>query len=246
LSARFLGDKARLLIALPAGRPTQIWDTATGQAVFSLNDPSILRCVGISPDRRKFLTGDSNGTARLWSTQDAAPASPPFEHRSPLRVAIIDATGRFVLTVTEDLRASLWNAETAELLSSVSLGRLLSQLGLSNFASTNLHGLKPLAFFAGDGRKAYVLTQQCLLVTLSLIPDSRSATQIAADVAIRSGCELDSAGGLRRLTPEQLATNWDVVDGPQPHQPRNPSQLPANGAAPISQHARDKAPKTSN
>ncbi len=106
----------------------------------------------------------------------------------------------------------LWNVSSAELLSTVSLRRSLSRTGLNEFVAQNQQVYRPLAFFAAGGRFAYVLLPQGLLVTQSLEPDLRSPQQIEADVAARSGCLFDGAGGLRGLQGRELATLWQIRD----------------------------------
>ena len=210
--ARFLGDSTRIVIAFPTPqRPAEIWNVTTGQPLFSFGYPPRLQCVAVSDDKRQFLTGYIDGMARLWSTESGTPTSPPFEHRSALRVAKINPTGHLVLTITDDLKMSLWSAESAELLGAVSLERLLWQFGLRDLTvTTNPIAPKPLAFFARDSRTAYVLTEHGLLLALSLTADSRSATQLAADVAVRSGAQFDTAGGLRSLPWQELAKSWEI------------------------------------
>jgi WD40 repeat protein len=211
--ARFVGDPPRILIPAPLGA-TQIRDVHTGQSLLSLPHQDVYQqahCVDISADRREFLTGFDDGTARLWFAQNAAAASPPFRHPpSPVIVGNISPMGRFILTSTGDQSVFLWDLKSAELLSVISLRQLQSRFVLANAPSLRPTD-KPLAFFAPDCRAAYLVTRQGLLVTINLEPDAHSVKQIGADVAIRSGAEFDDVGDVRILEPKDLAALWETI-----------------------------------
>jgi hypothetical protein len=127
-----------------------------------------------------------------------------------VQAGIIDPTGRWVVTLTEDSHVLLWDAQTAELLAAFSVPYL--QPRLTDAERARLTGARiPLACFSADNRFLYVLISQGLLVRISLDVDSRSSERVAAESALRSGAEFDGAGGLKILEPDELAARWRTI-----------------------------------
>src|SRR5262249_43048646 len=161
-----------------------------------------------SADNRRFLIGSDQGTARLWDSTSAAPASPTFEHPASVFAGAISPTGQYVLTITKDFNAYLWHAESAELFSGVPLRDIQLPSGGGAPSLRDLQIGAPLVVFSPEESAAYIATKQGLLVTLNLLPDGRTEKQMAADIAVRSGTKFDGVGGLTALEPDDLAAQW--------------------------------------
>jgi WD40 repeat protein len=204
---RFSNEPDRVLVG-GEPKPTQFWDLTTGKPVRTLAKRSYLQCLIASHDRSSFLTGYRDGTARLWSSRTFAPISPAFEHPSPVKAGIIDHTGRWVVTLTEDSYVHLWDAQTGELLSAFSVAYLQSRSTLSA-ARTALS--IPLLFFSADSRFVHLLTGRGMLVSIGLDVDTRSNQEIEYDVSLRSATDFDGVGGLTLLEPGELATRWRTI-----------------------------------
>jgi WD40 repeat protein len=62
----FSPDGKLLALVGRGSRTVHAWDPATGQEVFKLDGPRLLRAVAFSPDGKTLATGDEQATIRLW------------------------------------------------------------------------------------------------------------------------------------------------------------------------------------
>ncbi len=206
--AEFLSLPRRILIG--THRAEEIFDFTTGKSVGATPEHrALLVGLNLSADRSRFLAAYLDGTARLWSAENAAPASPQFDSDSQVVTAALDANAHFVSTATQDRRVQLSLVATGEIVSAFPLTPTFVQFGRRSLPTGRNIDLR--LFFSDDGRTAYILCPQALLVSLDMYPDARSVEQLQADVAVRSRVEGDSAAGLRTLPTEELRRAWNVL-----------------------------------
>ena len=202
--ARFVNDPRLVLADSQYTGRVKAWDVTTGQPIRTVSSRRDLHYLTLSDEKRLCLAGYGDGTARLSSSTDGTPASPPFDCPSAVQAASIDQTGRWIATVTQELEISLWDAQTAELLAALrprDVEPILSQ-------RTRLSSSIPLVFFSADNRYVHIVASQGLVTSIELDPTHHRQNQIADEIALCSGAEFDGAGGLRILEPSELAERW--------------------------------------
>ena len=73
------------------------------------DDQSEISSVALSPDNQIVVTGNRNGTLRLW-TISGKPLSPPFKgHKGYIESIVFSPDGKFFLSSSEDNTVHLWN-----------------------------------------------------------------------------------------------------------------------------------------
>jgi serine/threonine protein kinase/WD40 repeat protein len=201
---RFLADPNLVLVVGVDGM-ARIWDVASGKSVRQIAKQRPTGSVSVSGDGRTFLTGDADGSARLWSSADASPASPVFQHAAKVLSAEIDATGRWVVTATGDASVTVWDRHSGEAVFARSIPQIQSR-----FPSTQVLDAQSVraVFFDPNGRWVHIVTEGGVLISIGLTSDNRTSKILADDSAVRSGMEIDSAGGLKLLQSSQLASLW--------------------------------------
>jgi WD40 repeat protein len=206
---RFLDRRSKLLIAWQ-NRPIEFWDVEQGQRLHGVAKRSDLQCITLSDNHAEFLTGYADGTARLRSSLNGEPTSPPFESLAEVRAADIDPLGRWIATVSGISRVLVWDRETAELLCVCALEHLGSRYPAPQGEA--MRQSIALLFFAPEARFLHAVTEQGLVISFRLAADDRVPEQIAADVSVRYGADFDNAGGLKVLEPEDLAVRWKTMN----------------------------------
>jgi len=223
LCCRFSRD-GRFVVAGCSDGKAYVWEAAAGRLAGSTwkHSREIL-FVDISANGSRFLTGAWNGKARLWSSTDAAPCSPFFEHdfgasvtQPELVQGALDPKGRWVVTVAGahsftaayDYQLHGWDAASGDLLFMRSMRHLQSRFPSRDQAAAIEPSKIALTFFSPDGRRLHVVTSAGVFVTVKLEPDNRPTADVRAEVAIRSGLEFESNGGLKTLESEELAAIW--------------------------------------
>ena len=99
-------------------------------------------CVALSPDGRTFVTGNLDGTARLWDTAtvQAIDEKNPLQtfsgHRDPIWCVAFSPDGSRVLTGSVDRTVKLWKTATGEDLRTFAIGSPFSVVGVILIVAT--------------------------------------------------------------------------------------------------------------
>jgi serine/threonine protein kinase/Tol biopolymer transport system component len=101
-----------------AGRPTFLWDVATGQRYATLYDPGgkAVQAVAFSPDGKLVAAADDNGSAYLWNVATrtvVATLTPPGTNSNDYLTSIaFSPDGTLVATADSNGHAYLWSVAT--------------------------------------------------------------------------------------------------------------------------------------
>jgi hypothetical protein len=178
-----------------------------------------ITCLDTTVDASAFLTGSASGAARLWSAQDATPASPLFDHplidvelRNEVVSGVVAPNGRWVATLSGQVRpqasaavVQAWDSLTGEMLFARSLGHIQSRFPPLDPAGP-LRVV--LILFSPDSQLLHVLGTSGLLSTIDLAPTSDTLEAMQSELAIRTGVRFDGFGGVKILDPSELDELW--------------------------------------
>jgi WD40 repeat protein len=201
---RFLNDGRKALISR-FNKPPLLADIEKVPLQRSLGKYSNAQCVALSEDKSVVLIGYQDGTARLWKCDGALAAPSAFEHPSGVLSAILDPSGRWAVTLTEDSHLFLWDVRTTEFVANVSIPSLWPTL---SERARDVYPRVCVVNFSLDNRSLYLLTSGGLLVRLELDFDHRTSSELDDDIALRSGEVPDGSSGLKILDPDELAKRW--------------------------------------
>ena len=101
-----------------AGRPTFLWDVATGQRYATLYDPGgrAVQAVAFSRDGKLVVAGDDNGSAYLWNvatgTLAATLTAPGTNSNDYVTSVAFSPDDQIVATADSNGHAYLWNVAT--------------------------------------------------------------------------------------------------------------------------------------
>jgi WD40 repeat protein/tRNA A-37 threonylcarbamoyl transferase component Bud32 len=140
LQAAAFRPDGRAVLTGSYDRSARLWDTAAGPRATTLQHEDMtkeqaiefepttsrrapqLRHVGLitvavfSPDGRTVLTGDWNGTARLWETETGKPIGKPFRHRDPITAAVFHPDGKTIAIGTGRFQFPLGKFESRDVI----------------------------------------------------------------------------------------------------------------------------------
>ncbi|MFL5341850.1 MAG: hypothetical protein ACJ8F7_17020, partial [Gemmataceae bacterium] len=118
----------------------RVFDTKTGEKLFTLTAAHEVRSLALSPDGRRLAVGydDVNGRIGVWDLKTKAETVWPAGHRDSLTCVVYSADGTRLATASQDGTAKLWEAATGRL-----LAELRGHAGYVNYVA-----------FHPDGRQA--------------------------------------------------------------------------------------------
>ncbi|MHB0960024.1 MAG: WD40 domain-containing protein [Pirellulaceae bacterium] len=115
LSLAFSPDGKRIVTG--CGTRAQVWDTANGQEVLSVEHGSTLGpvwCVAFSPDGQRIVTGGEDGKVKLWNAGTGQVLHVLKGHAGWVASLAFSPDGRRLATGSWDNTVKLWNAESGE------------------------------------------------------------------------------------------------------------------------------------
>jgi WD40 repeat protein len=98
---------------IAAASPDLILDTVVGGNLFDVDKDAIrVSSVAVSPDSRILLTGNVDGTTKLWDFDTAKELRGLTAHAGDVTALAVSPDGRQVLTGSQDRTACLWDMAT--------------------------------------------------------------------------------------------------------------------------------------
>jgi WD40 repeat protein len=73
-----------------------------------------IESMAFSPDGRRIVVADSDGTARVWNADTGAPITPPLSHGDVVEYAAFSHSGLYIVTASRDKTARVWDAATGQ------------------------------------------------------------------------------------------------------------------------------------
>jgi len=111
----FSADGQRILVS-GADRVARLYDVSSRGLLQELAHPAIVPAAGLSPDGRTAVTGDFNGTIRVWDLTDGAIVRAWQAHTGDVSWLDISPDGQWLLSASYDGSAKYWNLATGQLL----------------------------------------------------------------------------------------------------------------------------------
>lgn len=105
------------VLAVP-GDSNVLFHPVDGSGAPDARMPAIpgIQALAVDPSGTQFFVGGEDGKGRFWDRPRARWIGPELPHPARLRAAFFVLAGRFLVTIAEDWRARVWNAETGELI----------------------------------------------------------------------------------------------------------------------------------
>ena len=155
---------AELIAAAAGERGTDIRDVRTGRLVKRLGvgdlsgEGDFSRSVAFSPDGDLLLVGQSNGTARLFSTETWKSVGRPLRaHTGRITFPEFSPDGRTLITASADGTVVLWDVATQKPI------RAPLELHANAFASAAL---------SPDGKRLYAISTEDEGISFAMSPDT--------------------------------------------------------------------------
>jgi len=125
-SASFSGD-GKLIATTSSDNKVYLWNAETGELVRQRPIRHFARNLGphprFSPDAARILTvvpRVARDTLQIWDALTGEPIGQPLRHDQVVQSFAFSGNGRFILTISEDNQARVWNALTGEMIYSFS------------------------------------------------------------------------------------------------------------------------------
>ncbi|MDR2754109.1 MAG: WD40 repeat domain-containing protein [Planctomycetaceae bacterium] len=125
-------------------RAACVWEIATGKELHQLGGDACVMTVLFSPDGKKLITANFDGTARIYDTVTGKELLILKGHKRVLFSAVFSPDGKLALTTSgseEDCSARIWDAKTGEKLHVLQI-----------VTEQNKFSLMYGAFFSHDGK----------------------------------------------------------------------------------------------
>jgi WD40 repeat protein len=117
-SAAFSPDGSRIVTASANGT-LRIWDTASGQLLFTSSGLLTLNAAMFSPDGKHIVTASSDSKARIWDTEAGQLLVTFSGHSSHFTAAAFSPDGKRIVTASWDHTARIWDAKSGGLVTTL-------------------------------------------------------------------------------------------------------------------------------
>jgi WD40 repeat protein len=232
-------DENTIVAGSPSGN-IRIWGMDTGTILYQegLNDVS-LRGSAMSPDRRLFLLGGSNGWLSLWDFEKREFIRRFEGHQGLVWAMAFSPDGRFIVSGADDKTIRLWDAATGEELWQVEVPEAVqfSDAAFSIDGQTVfvcIEAGQVIALDVETGQEVHRYgNPEAIFVFLSLSPDGQKLLTSEADGGlvlwnIQTGEEILTLQGHRRVANSVFSADgrfvisgsqdrtlriWDVTSG---------------------------------
>jgi WD40 repeat protein len=105
----------RWVLGVSRDHTARLSDMGTGQTIAIIRHEERILSACFSPDGAALVTASADGTARIWSTINGAPLTPPLRHDEKVHFAEFSRDGRLVVTASSDRTAKIWEASSGTL-----------------------------------------------------------------------------------------------------------------------------------
>jgi WD40 repeat protein len=192
----------------------RIWDVNSGKLVAATPTLNLVTALAFSPDSTRFASACVDGSVRVWRCTDASPVTDPTTCQLSVDQICFSPSGRWVMAIAHDQRditqsssVFAWDAFTGERVFSRQVSRLAKRAIINPDGLVIEPSQLAVLFFSAELDRFHFVTCAGLLASYDLWPDSRSQQELLDEVALRSGTQPDSKGGLTALEPEQLVSH---------------------------------------
>jgi len=195
-------DEGRRIVSSSKNGQRQIWDVATGRAAQTVNSDSqsASNSLVFSSDGSRTVTISADRkSVTVWSLDSGKPLYPPLKHEAQLARANLSPDNRWLVTVTLNDQARVWDAATGELKAALAWP---GSIGLFGFLAFSPDGSRVV--FLGNGFQIWPLPTGAALSPLLPINSARGNGD---------GGLFSPDGTLLAITDGQGAQFYDGVTG---------------------------------
>ncbi len=116
-----LSPSGEFVVAKCIGNPISFVFSALDGRLIVQTDPQygVPAPIQFSGDGRRFLVGNSDSRARVWSLDSKSAVGPFLRHPTFVRFGCLSSDGTVAATFSADRKIRIWNSETVDLLHSM-------------------------------------------------------------------------------------------------------------------------------
>jgi WD40 repeat protein/tRNA A-37 threonylcarbamoyl transferase component Bud32 len=92
----------------------KVWDTQTGQEVFSIRHPDSIYTVAFSPDSKRLAGACLDRTVRVWDAQTGRVLQTLWGHTNRVIAVVFSPDGTLLASASDDQTARVWDAATGQ------------------------------------------------------------------------------------------------------------------------------------
>jgi WD40 repeat protein/serine/threonine protein kinase len=187
-SAVFSPD-GKLVLTASDDKTGRLWNAETGEPIGEpFKHRGLVKAVAFSPDSKMLATASADWTARLWDVASRQELCPLLSHQGELTAVAFSPDGRAVLTCSRDWTARLWDSSTG-----IALGPPMRHQGPVVAGVFSPDGQNILTGSADNTARIWPWPSSL----------SGSVERIVLWTQVDTGSELDSAGNVRLLEPNE-------------------------------------------